>query len=67
MFRRKASDGEHAQPLASAICAIRVAVGDNRTGWKAAAMEVKKGLIVWRHWPRYPFAIDATGGDAFAR
>jgi hypothetical protein len=54
------------QPLA---CDLRdqFAVRRYRPDTESAAVEIENDLILWRIGRRYPFAIDATGGDAFAR
>ena len=54
------------QPLATCDLRDQVAVRGHRADAKAAAVEIQNGLILRRIGRRYPFAIDATGGDAFA-
>ena len=68
MFRCEAVvDGEHAAAAGKCDLRNQVAVRGHRADTKAAAMEIKNGLILRRIGWRYPFAIDATGRDAFAR
>ena len=67
MFRREAIvDGEHAAAAGECDLRNQVAVRGHRADAKAAAMEIENGLILGRIGRRYPFAVDATGGDAFA-
>ena len=68
MFRRKAIvDREHAAAAGECDLRNQVAVRGHRADAKAAAMEIENGLVVRRIGRRYPFAVDATGGDAFVR
>src|SRR5207302_9558828 len=68
MFRRKTIiDCEHAAAADERDLRNQVAMRGHRADTKAAAMEIENGLILWRIGGRYPLALDATGGDAFAR